>query len=452
MYQDYNTPATSPPTPLMSSGDVMRTRSGYGIPRIHQNLKPMPEGRSNSDKSPAPKKKAKKEKTKADKKIAKLEKPLSELTKDWTHVPVADIEAYVNRSVEERRREVDEGKVPGKVKRPMNSFMLYRKAYQNRTKDWCLQNNHQVVSQVCGDSWPLEPDEVKDQFNEWAKTERQNHQNAHPGYKFSPTKPSTTKIAKRKMSEDIDTEESDLDDFEWQGSSSKRSRRQPRSSSRAPQPVAYPTTRSAYRYSRDGSVESTSYNKSSFQLSNPGRPIPQQYNQAGLAPSEYYQHITHNNPTIPGVQDILVRKAVHSSPGPGAHSFLGLPGGGHEYDIMHQYPGQYDGGPGGEYRIDPSLIINEQPVYNGLVYSDSHPEGVYFGANHGVEGPWQQPSYSIMEHQRNEVVMNSFLDPELDNGQIENHHAHVLRGNQENWHAESLDTGEGVFDKWMDEQ
>lgn len=109
--------------------DTLRTRSGLGIPRNgHLPLRPMPEARSPSDKSSSKPKKAKKEKIKAEKKVAKLQQPLSVLTKDWKHVPVVDIEAYVNRSAEVRRKEVEEGKVPGKVKRPMNSFMLYRKA------------------------------------------------------------------------------------------------------------------------------------------------------------------------------------------------------------------------------------------------------------------------------------------------------------------------------------
>ena len=47
----------------------------------------------------------KKEKIKAEKKVAKLDKPLSELTKDFKHVIVQDIEAYVNRSAEVRREQ-----------------------------------------------------------------------------------------------------------------------------------------------------------------------------------------------------------------------------------------------------------------------------------------------------------------------------------------------------------
>ncbi|SZF00148.1 unnamed protein product [Blumeria hordei] len=132
--------------------------------------------------------------------VAKLEKPLSELTKHQTQIPLIDIDAFVNRPIEERRSEVVRSKMPGKVKRPMNSFMLYRKAYQNRAKGWCSQNNHQVVSQVCGTSWLYEPSAVKDKFNEWARIERLNHQIAHPEYKFSPNKSVTAKPSKQGLS------------------------------------------------------------------------------------------------------------------------------------------------------------------------------------------------------------------------------------------------------------
>jgi hypothetical protein len=44
--------------------------------------------------------------------------------------------------------------------------MLYRKAYQHRAKEYGVMTNHQVVSQLCGDSWPLELEDVKKQFME----------------------------------------------------------------------------------------------------------------------------------------------------------------------------------------------------------------------------------------------------------------------------------------------
>lgn len=418
----------------------MRIRSGYGIQRTHHNLRPIPEGRPRADKLPKPKKE-KKTKVKAEKKVAKLDKPLSELTKDWKHVPVADIDAYVNRSAEERRREVEQGKIPGKVKRPMNSFMLYRKAYQNRTKDWCLQNNHQVVSQVCGDSWPLEPGEVKEQFNEWARIERQNHQNAHPGYKFSPSKPGKPS-AKRKPSEDL-SEESDLDDFDWQGGSTRRQAKKQRPTPRPDQSVVYPTTRSAYHYSsRDNSVESNhgGYNQSSFQASNPGRPTPAQYNQASLNQGEYYQQSIQKNPAIPCAEDVIIRKAT----APGMQPLTSIPGG-HDFDMMNPYP-QYDLPPGPEHKVDHSLMGHDHHKYNGASYGE-HGEGMYFGGhqNGDQHQHWQAPQ-GIIDRNRHDPMLN-FIDPELDNDQIHDPHAHFLKGNQAGWQVESLDGGT-EFEKW----
>ncbi|RKF72529.1 putative hmg box protein [Golovinomyces cichoracearum] len=155
----------------------------------------------------------------------KLDKPLSKLTENFTHIPLVDIDAYVNRSAEERHKEVEQGKEPGKVKRPMNSFMLYRKAYQIRTKYWCSKNNHQVVSQVCGDSWPLEPESVKRMFADWAQIERNNHRKAHPDYKFSPNKPNSGKVARRKTSTILISDESDSGERSCKKYSPKRMRK-----------------------------------------------------------------------------------------------------------------------------------------------------------------------------------------------------------------------------------
>ncbi|KAI5788112.1 hypothetical protein FPQ18DRAFT_379957 [Pyronema domesticum] len=111
--------------------------------------------------------------------------PLSVITKDY-EVPLKDMDAWVNRSAETRQAEV--ALRGGYVTRPMNNFMLYRSAFSERTKEWCHQNNHQVVSSLSGISWPLEPQEIHDYYTDLARIERDNHQKAHPGYKFSPSK------------------------------------------------------------------------------------------------------------------------------------------------------------------------------------------------------------------------------------------------------------------------
>lgn len=437
MYHDhYSTPATSPPTPSMGSRDILRTRSGLGVQRGQQSLRPTPEGRSRMVKSPKPKK-TKATKVKAENKIAKLTKPLSELTKDWDHLPIVDIEAYVNRSVEERRKEVETGKIPGKVKRPMNSFMLYRKAYQGRTKDWCLQNNHQIVSQVCGDSWPLEPDHIKEQYSEWARLERSNHQNAHPGYKFSPSKPGASKASKRKVSEEPIAEESDLDDFEWQNSSKRSSKKHRPSPRMMNHPVAYPTTESAYHYtSRGNSMEpSHNFHPSSYQATNPGRPLPAQYQMPRQG--EYYQQIIHNNQSLAGVEDVVLKRATT----PGPHAYLGLPGG-NQYDLLGFQP--YRPSPTPDYRGDPLMMGHDQQSFDGCSMHDTGLPSSYYNESHNGDHQWEAP---FAAHDQDPMP---FIDPALshDGSQIQDPHAHMLRGNQEGWHVDTLGDGD-QFDNWM---
>ncbi|KAF2862829.1 hypothetical protein K470DRAFT_212051 [Piedraia hortae CBS 480.64] len=207
-----------PPTPRSNTADDgVRTRSGRSTRggRLNSPL-------SSLSKSPAPPK-SRKEKKSVKSNAPKIDQPLSVLTKGMS-VPLKDMDAWVNRPVETRRQEVE--KRNGYVARPMNSFMLYRSAYAERTKAWCTQNNHQIVSRVAGESWPMEPQEVRDQFSEWARIERANHAAAHPEYKFSPSKPAN----KKRKSDFFEDEEalSDLDgdpDNEWRGGRSVRQRR-----------------------------------------------------------------------------------------------------------------------------------------------------------------------------------------------------------------------------------
>lgn len=192
-------------------------------------------------------------------------------------IPVKDTEAYVNRSVEDRLNEMEKKTY---ITRPMNSFMLYRSAYAERTKAWCAQNNHQIVSSVSGESWPMEPNEIRNQFDEWAKLERQHHQEAHPNYKFSPSK-STGKRRKGEFSEDED-EPSDLDgdpDGEYRNGRNVRQRRQERVDA-----TYLPSTIGFDSHPYYGQQVS-GYEQSQYQYAIPGRPLPSNvmYDHNGLA-------------------------------------------------------------------------------------------------------------------------------------------------------------------------
>ncbi|KAM0249193.1 hypothetical protein ACHAQJ_009137 [Trichoderma viride] len=113
-----------------------------------------------------------------------LGKALSEVAAETPHIVVPNAADFATRSIEVRREEATSA---GKVKRPLNAFMLYRKSYQNVAKTCCTKNNHQQVSTVCGDSWTnCEPAEVVSEFNRLAIVERQMHEEAFPNYKYDP--------------------------------------------------------------------------------------------------------------------------------------------------------------------------------------------------------------------------------------------------------------------------
>lgn len=260
-------------------------------------------------------------KSKLDKpKTPKLTAPLSVLTKDM-NVPLKNMDEWVNRSGEMRKQETI--KRNGYVTRPMNSFMLYRSAYAERTKQWCLQNNHQVVSSVSGESWPMEPAEVRDRFNNWAKIERANHAAAHPDYKFSPSKANNKK---RKGEESEEEEEpSDLDDpdAEYRGGRATKQRKQ------TPQEPAYLPSTQAFETMPYYGRQPVGYAPSQYhQYATPGRPLPSNiaFDQHGVAYDQqtgsYYQLAVHSTPQYQYPQEMQVPRM----PTPQSLGGYGLPG------------------------------------------------------------------------------------------------------------------------------
>ena len=297
-----------------------------------QRLKTHVETRSstNAQKKAAKPARKKKGKSRASQQITG---PLSELTKSYTEIPIRDINAWVNRSTEERLTEINAK--TGYIKRPMNSFMLYRSAYAERTKMWCLQNNHQVVSSISGESWPLEPQEVRDLYIEYAKIERDNHAKAHPNYKFSPSKPNT--LAKKRTDsneEEDESEPSDLDDPEWLSGRYRKEKRQAHRTRLEPRGTSFAVKTESRRRK-----DVPSRQVSSYQFNNPGKPLPLSLNTDEIY-GEYYNQTDVQQGTHGGVpvEDILVRQAraptmqyQHFPP-----PLVGLPGADH-YDLLDQH-------------------------------------------------------------------------------------------------------------------
>ncbi|KAL2172271.1 hypothetical protein VTG60DRAFT_6649 [Thermothelomyces hinnuleus] len=118
-----------------------------------------------------------------------LQEPLSELTQ-FAHIPLPDIEAFVNRSRATREAETERGRKKGHVRRPLNAFILYRKCYRERAVAFCEAHapgtviSHGSVSSVCGASWKMEPEHVKVRFKEWALQELRSFRKAFPNYRY----------------------------------------------------------------------------------------------------------------------------------------------------------------------------------------------------------------------------------------------------------------------------
>lgn len=113
-------------------------------------------------------------------------KPLSVFPQD---VAVRDTGAWVERTTKARQNE--KSKRDGHVPRPMNAFMLYRRAHLGRAHRLYLGGIGLSISQIVSNSWnKLERPKVREQYMVYAETERRNHRVAHPGYKFSPRKKS----------------------------------------------------------------------------------------------------------------------------------------------------------------------------------------------------------------------------------------------------------------------
>ncbi|KAK3622505.1 hypothetical protein LTR56_020835 [Elasticomyces elasticus] len=264
----------NPPTPRSNTAsEGVRTRSG----RSTRGRTDSPFSNGRISKSPAARTK-KEKKSKLDRsKTPKLTAPLSILTKDLT-VPCKDMDAWVHRSAETRRAEVE--KRNGYVTRPMNSFMLYRSCYAERTKAWCVQNNHQVVSSVSGESWPMEPQEVRAQFEEWARVERENHAKAHPEYKFSPSK--SGKRRKGEMSDDEGDDVSEIDphadpDGDYRGAGGRNTRQRRALQQQQQQLAQHVPMNDVMGFSSNpyyAQQTMPGYDQSQYQYVHAGRPLP----------------------------------------------------------------------------------------------------------------------------------------------------------------------------------
>lgn len=274
-----------------------------------------------------------------------IDKPLSEISKNVIAANYSETETFVNRSLEDRMKEVEKRK---RIPRPMNSFMLYRKAFTGITKE--LSSNHQIISMATGESWRSESADVKDFFDKMAQVERENHRKAHPGYKFAPNK----NAPKKRRKQNKDNNEGEADDLRFgiatrtKSNDSLHENFQSRTSTPFEQDSSYCSfdsrTPTPFDHAGDRLYQHPDVNRSSWVINNPGRPVP------GILPpaehSHYFQPSVHQSSMGPNIEDVTYRR-------------MNVPGGGPQFDI----PGALTGLPGTHHGLlQPQSGHSRSPV------------------------------------------------------------------------------------------
>lgn len=122
--------------------------------------------------------------------VGQVDRPLSETTAYMTNIPLKDMDQWAHRLPDQR---LQEEKRKGRVRRPMNAFMLYKCAYHKRTQELFIQKELQAVSQqnisrVVGASWGIETCHIRQKYKSLARIDRDNHKMTFPDYKFKPKK------------------------------------------------------------------------------------------------------------------------------------------------------------------------------------------------------------------------------------------------------------------------
>lgn len=74
------------------------------------------------------------------------------------------------------------------IKRPLNSFMIYRKSRYHDVAAQSGDCNNISVSRIIARLWAAEPENVKQHYQELAAEEKRRHQAMYPWYKYRPRK------------------------------------------------------------------------------------------------------------------------------------------------------------------------------------------------------------------------------------------------------------------------
>lgn len=244
----------------------------------------------------------------------------------------------------------------------------------------------------------MESREIRDLYTEYANIERENHQKAHPGYKFSPTKPGSAGRKRKNASED-EEEESDLEtlDGEYMPTSRNRSRRPQQATPDRNWSAGY---QSHYGYQASAGPSNAELQRSSYQYNNPNKPLPAPILDNSVY-GQYYQTVV--QPRGPNTEDVLFQKTTMPS-GTSyntAQALSSVPGGRHHElldDTFADTPASLDI-PEFESTLDPSLANGYGGIENALSDRQANEEDPVLAdlqaysypstaSRNGVTDPW----------------------------------------------------------------
>jgi hypothetical protein len=124
-------------------------------------------------------------------KRADASEPLSVRTGASVVHRIEEVRKWVTRPLEARQADAQQR---GHIPRPINCFMLYRRAFIDSAIAMVSIKQQHVLSAIIADSWRRESADVREQFEQLANIEKYHHRELWPDYKFSPSsaKPRTS--------------------------------------------------------------------------------------------------------------------------------------------------------------------------------------------------------------------------------------------------------------------
>ena len=217
----------------------------------------------------------------------------------------------------------------------------------------------------------MEPKEIRELYTEYARIERDNHQKAHPGYKFSPSKAGAANRKRKDASEDEEEEPSDLDDLdsEWRPSHTRGTRSN--GVKRATPDRAWQMGNGNYPMLGSSLTSNPMPGQSTYHYNNPGKPLPIPMMNENMYGS-YYETNVRPNVNHPYTEDVFIRREDHFGKSYGTNTpLIGLPGG-HHSELLEEQSTMNTPVHTVESQVDPYLLAHGENELAGLPANSGH--------------------------------------------------------------------------------